>query len=228
MEGDYFYFRLQHFNILNMKKIMFISMVLFGAYNMQAQDLKVIKLNAPDKTRGTAVMKAFNDRHSDREFSSEKLKPQDLSDLFWAANGINRSDGKRTAPSCRNFQDVEVYAILPEGAYLYDAKAHALNPVAAGDHRGAVANGQDFAKTAPLCIVLVSDMTAYGNTSESSKLMAAVDIGLVCENINIACAGLGLATVPRGTMDQAALKKILELTDTHLLLMNNPVGYPKK
>ncbi len=211
-----------------MKRILFVLVALFGAYNIYAQDLKVIKLNAPNKTRGASIMKTLNDRRSEREFATGNLKPQDLSDLLWAANGINRPDGKRTAPSCRNFQDVEVYVVLPEGTYLYDAKAHALNPLTSGDYRAAVAGGQDFVKTAPVSLVLVADMTKYGNMSEQSKLMAAVDIGLVCENINLVCAGLGLATVPRGTMDQATLKTVLKLTDQHLLLMNNPVGYPKK
>ena len=204
------------------------SVFLLCAFCVQAQELSVIKLNAPDKTRGSAVMKALNDRQSIREYSTESLKPQDLSDLLWAANGINRPDGKRTAPSCRNFQDVEVYVVLPEGAYIYDAKEHALNPLTAGDFRGAVAASQEFANTAPLSIVLVADMTKYGNMSENSKLMAAVDVGIVCQNICVACAGLGLATVPRGTMDQTALKTALKLADHHLLLMNNPVGYPKK
>jgi SagB-type dehydrogenase family enzyme len=205
-----------------------VFVILSGAFGVCAQGMKVIKLDAPNKTRGSAIMKALNDRRSDREYAAESLKPQDLSDLLWAANGVNRADGKRTAPSCRNFQEIEVYAILPEGAYLYDAKAHALNPVAAGDYRGAVAAGQDFAKAAPLCIVLAADMTRFGDATEQSRLMAAVDAGIVCQNINVACAGLGLATVPRATMDYATLKNVLKLTDSHLLLMNNPVGYPKR
>lgn len=210
-----------------MTRIFIISVFLLCAFHIQAQELKVIQLNTPDKTRGSAIMKALNDRQSIREYSSESLRPQDLSDLLWAANGINRSDGKRTAPSCRNFQDVEIFVVLPEGAYYYDATEHALNPVATGDYRGAVASGQDFAKEAPLSIVLVADMTKYGNMSENSKMMAAIDVGIVCQNINVACSGLGLATVPRGTMDQATLRTVLKLTDQHLLLMNNPVGYPK-
>ena len=214
-----------------MIRTIFASAVLlcaFCTFGIQAQELKIIQLNAPDKTRGMALMKALNDRQSIREFSSENLRPQDLSDLLWAANGINRPDGKRTAPTARNLQEVEVYVIFPEGAYWYDAKGHALNPVSAGDFRRSVAAGQDFVASAPLSIVLVADMSKYGNMSEPSKLMAAVDVGIVCQNINVACAGLGLATVPRATMDQAALKTVLKLKDTHLLLMNNPVGYPKK
>ena len=98
-----------------MLRITFLPIILISAFQVMAQDLKVIKLNAPDKTRGSAVMKALNDRRSEREYSSERLRPQDLSDLLWAANGINRDDGKRTAPSTRNFQAVDVYAVFPEG-----------------------------------------------------------------------------------------------------------------
>ena len=210
-----------------MKRIIIFSIFLVCAFSIQAQELRVIKLNAPDKTRGSAIMKALNDRQSIREYKPESLRPQDLSDLLWAANGINRPDGRRTAPSARNLQEVDMYVIFPEGAYRYDPKEHALIPVSAGDFRGAVAANQDFAKEAPLSIVLVADMSKHANMSESNKLTAAIDVGIVCQNINIACAGLGLATVPRGIMDQAALRTALKLSDHHLLLMNNPVGYPK-
>lgn len=212
-----------------MKRLTNVIIALFIISSMQAQEMKIIKLNAPNKTRGEAVMKVFNERHSDREYAIEMLSPQDLSDLLWATNGINRPDGKRTAPSAKNVQDVDVYVIMKEGAYLYDAKAHALTPVAAGDHRGLVAGGQDFVKQAPLSIVLASELSRLGNsTAERTRLMGAVDVGIVCQNINIACTALGLATVPRATMDHEGLKKVLKLTDTQLLLMNNPVGYPKK
>jgi len=195
---------------------------------MHAQESQVIKLNTPDKTKGESFMKVFNNRQSSREYSDKMISAQDLSDLLWAANGINRPDGKRTAPSAKNVQDVDVFVIMKEGAYLYDHKSHTLVPVAQGDHRAAVAGGQEFVKTAPLCLVLVSDLTRLGNASaDGTKLMGAVDIGIVCQNINIACSGLGLTTVPRGSMDHSALKKVLKLTDHHLLLMNNPVGYPK-
>lgn len=211
-----------------MKQLSLLVCVFLFAGAMHAQDVNVIKLDAPTKTGGEPIMKVFNNRKSDREYAADKLKTKDLSNLLWAANGINRPDGKRTAPSCRNFQEVKIYVVMAEGAYLYDEKAHALNPVAAGDHRAAVAGGQDFVKSAPVSLVLVADMTPFGNMNESSKLMAAVDVGLVCQNINMACAGLGLVTVPRAGMDKETLTRVLKLKDTDLLLMNNPVGYPKK
>ena len=212
-----------------MIRTIIFSLLMFCAINIQAQELKVIKLNTPDKMRGATIMKSLNDRQSFHEYSPESLKPQDLSDLLWAANGVNRPEsGKRTAPSARNLQEVEIFVIFREGAYHYNAIEHALNPVAAGDFRDAVAASQDFAKTAPLSLVLVADMSKYGNMDENSKLMAAVDVGIVCQNINLACAGLGLVTIPRGTMDKDALTSALKLKEHHLLLMNNPVGYPKK
>jgi SagB-type dehydrogenase family enzyme len=208
--------------------ITFCTLLFIGC--LHAQDLKVIKLSPPAKTGGEPLMKVFNDRKSDRAFAPDKLKLQELSTLLWAANGINREDGKRTAPSAMNVQDVDVYVVMEEGAYLYDAKQHALQPVAPGDHRGAVAGGQDFVKSAPVSLVLVSDLSrlSKNNIDEGTKLMGAVDVGIVCQNINIACAGMGLATVPRASMNKETLKTVLKLTDNHLLLMNNPVGYPKK
>lgn len=201
-------------------------MVWLGAW---AQELQVIKLNAPDKTRGSATMKAFSDRHSDRVFDEKELSIKDLSELLWAANGINRPGGMRTAPSAMNRQEIDVYVIRKDGAYLYDAAAHSLTPVAAGDHRGAVAGGQDFAKSAPVSLVMVIDLEKLGDpTAAQTRLMGAVDAGIVSQNINIFCAGIGLSTVPRASMDQNELRKVLKLRDTQLPIMNNPVGYPAK
>jgi hypothetical protein len=124
-----------------MRKVSFILTVLLFITAMHAQDLKKIQLNNPDKNRGSSVMKALSDRRSDRAYADKALSLQDLSDLLWAANGINRPDGKRTAPSALNKQDIDIYVIMKEGAYLYDAKSNSLQPIAKGDHRGAVAGG---------------------------------------------------------------------------------------
>ena len=195
---------------------------------MYAQELQEIKLNAPDKTRGSATMKALSDRQSVREYDMKALSLQDLSDLLWAANGINRDDGRRTAPTASNRQEIDVYVVREDGAYFYDAQAHALKPVAKGDFRAAVAGQQDFVKTAPVSLVIVINLEKLGDpTAEQTKLMGAVDTGIVSQNINVFCAAVGLSTVPRASMDQAELRKILKLSDTQLPLMNNPVGYPK-
>lgn len=212
-----------------MKRISLVLSILLFGVAMQAQTVKEIVLNAPDKSRGVNVMKAFADRHSQRIFAERKLSLQDLSDLLWAANGINRpTDKKRTAPSALNKQDIDIYVFMPEAVYLYEAGRHVLQLVAEGDHRQAVAGGQDFVKTAPVSLVYVSDLSRFGTgVTEQTKLMGAMDAGIVSQNVNLFCAGVGLATVPRASMDQAALKKILKLSDTQIPMMNNPVGHAK-
>lgn len=196
---------------------------------LHAQGAGELKLNRPDLNRGVNVMKAFSDRHSDREFSTRELSLQDLSDLLWAANGVNRpGDGKRTAPSALNKQDVDIYVFLAKGVYLYDASKHVLKLVAEGDHRAVVAGRQDFVKQAPVSLVYVSDLSRFGmGLDEQVKLMGAMDAGIVSQNVNLFCAGVGLSTVPRASMDQEALRKLLKLSDTQVPMMNNPVGYSK-
>ena len=205
------------------------SIVIFTILNsLNAQDLKSVVLNPPDMKRGLSVMQAFEKRSSASAFSSEKLKIQDLSDLLWAANGINRPDvKKRTAPSAMNAQDIDVYVFLEEGVYLYNASSQTLEPVVSGDQRLLAAGRQtEFAKAAVI-LVMVSDISRFPGSEESMKLsMAAMDAGLVSQNISIFCAGVGLITRPRATMDQAKLREILKLKDSQHPLLNNPVSYP--
>ena len=116
-----------------MKKLQFLVCFLLLSVASYAAE-RTIQLPKPDMNRAGLLMKALSERHSTREFASKALNLSDLSDLLWAANGINRSDsGKRTAPSALNKQDVDVYVVLPEGSYLYDAKNHQLNLIAEGD-----------------------------------------------------------------------------------------------
>ena len=170
-----------------------LATLMLGLTSLQAQSLKAIKLNAPDKTRGASVMKALADRHSEREFANKKLSLQDLSDLMWAAIGINREDGKRTAASALNKQDVDVYVLMEEGAYLYDPKAHQLNPVAEGDHRPLIGGKQTSVNSAPACLLMVSDVSKFGNvgTPQLRERFGALDAGLVSQNIALFCSGCG-------------------------------------
>ena len=212
-----------------MKKAQILLAVLLFTITATAAD-NVIKLPSPNIERqGSTVMTALSNRHSTREFASKVLDIKDLSDLLWAANGINRTDGKRTAPSALNKQDIDIYVILPDGAYLYNAQKHQLTLVAEGDHRSAVAGGQDFVNSAPLSLVLVSNVSLFGDAeNQRNQLMGAVDAGIVSQNISIFCSFAQLATVPRASMDSAQLRKILKLKDGQLPLMNHPVGYFKK
>lgn len=193
-----------------------------------AQSLREIKLNSPDKTRGVSIMKALELRKSDREFATEELSLSDLSGLLWAANGINRpGSGKRTAPSAMNRQDIEVYVCRADGVYLYEPVSHSLQPVGPGDVREFIAAGQAWVKTAPVCLVLVSDISKFGGDEARQLLTGAIDAGIVSQNISLFCAGTGLATVPRMSMDQEKLREALKLKASQHPILNHPVGYPR-
>ncbi len=212
-----------------MRNFLVLMTALLLATSIQAQGLKVIKLNAPSKDRGSSIMKALADRHSTREFSTQKLSLQDLSDLLWAANGVNRADGRRTAATARNNQDIDVYAVMEEGAYLYDAKAHELKPVAEGDFRDLIADRQASVKDAPVSLLIVSDISRFtGLAVDMQKEWGALDAGIVSQNIMLFASGCGFVTVPRAYMKKDELKKALKLSDTQIPMLNNPVGYPKK
>ncbi len=206
--------------------ISFIAMNVTG----EAQRLEPIKLNPPRLDRGLPVMRALEARASAQEFGGRQLDLQDISDLMWSANGINRPQGgKRTAPSAMNAQDVDVYLLLEEGAYLYDAPKHRLEPVAPGDFRPLAAGRQGKFAAAPAICLLVSDISRFSHGDDSLKMVwAAEDAGIVSQNIALFCAGAGLATRPRASMDGPRLKEALKLSPTQHPMLNCPVSYPVK
>jgi len=199
----------------------------------QAQELTTIKLLEPNTERGLPVMKALSVRASAREWSDRKMELQDMSDLLWAANGINRPDKKRTASSAMNAQDVDIYVFVKAGAYLYDAAAHALVPVLAGDHIAEIMMTRPGAPSGPqsqppVQIVLVSDISRFRMGETAQKLeWAALDTGIVSQNIALFCAATGLGTRPRASLAKDTIKELLKLSDTQYPMLNHPVGYIK-
>ena len=173
-------------------------------------------------------MEALKARQSTRQFSNKKIPLKVLSNLLWAADGINRSDsGKRTAPSAVNWQEIDIYAATADGLYLYDAKAHVLNLVLAEDIREATGL-QPFVKDAPLNLVYVADYSKMGNSSEADKaLYSAADTGFISQNVYLFCASEGLATVVRGMVDRAKLSKVMNLKDNQKIILTQTVGYPQ-
>ncbi len=210
--------------------VSFAAVVLFVfAGAVLAQELAAVKLPAPQTDGGKPLMQALKARSSAREYSDQKLAPQTLANLLWAAWGINRPDGHRTAPSASNRQEIEIYVVLPEGAYRWDAKANVLNPVAAGDLRGATGT-QPFPATAALNLVYVADMSKAGRpaTDPQQALNVGADAGHIAENAYLFCASEGLSTVVRASVPKAELAKQLKLADTQMIVLAQSVGYPKK
>ena len=160
-------------------------------------------------------------------FAVVSIPDQVLADLLWAAYGVNRPDaGKRTAPSARNWQEVDVFAVTENGAYLYDAKANVLRAVATGDLRK-LTGAQGFVGTAPLNLVFVADSSRMtGSSPEDQALYMGAEVGFISQNVYLFCASEGLATVVRGMVDRDALAKALKLPADKNIILAQTVGYP--
>jgi SagB-type dehydrogenase family enzyme len=186
-----------------------------------------IKLPAPDKRGGLPLMQALAKRRSSREFTSKPLPPTVLSNLLWAAFGVNRRGGGRTAPSAINAQEIDVYVALPGGAYLYDAKMHTLQLVAASDLRR-VTGYQDFVDDAPLDLVYVADHARMRMVPAGQReSYASAAAGAIAQNVYLYAASAGLATVIRAWIDRSAIADALGLSHDQQVLLSQTVGYPK-
>lgn len=211
------------------RKIITLALLIMANMIINAEN---ISLPAPGKDGGLSVNRALSERHSVREFDSARtLDLQTVSDLLWAACGINRSEeGKCTNPTALNRQEVSAYWLDSTGAYLYDNKNNILVKVCEDDLRKMVAGtpefSQDYVLDAPAAVVFVVDTTKFPG-SDRAEAMCYVDAGIACENLNLYCAGNGLATVPRMSMDVVGLSKALNLPETSRPVLNNPVGYAK-
>jgi SagB-type dehydrogenase family enzyme len=194
-------------------------------------DFKPISLPRPKTEGGQPLMKALRGRCSTKEFSQNPVSMEMLSDLLWAADGVNRPDsGNLTAPSATNSQNIHIYVLLTQGVYLYDVKVHHLVPVLAEDLRSLSAGPQDYAKEAPLHLLYVADYAKMVRIPDRSKqvFFSACNTGAITQNVGLYCASMGLGSVVRGTMDIPALHKKLKLRDDQEIILNQVVGYPKK
>jgi len=186
-----------------------------------------IKLPPPETTGGKPLMMVLKERRTSRAFSSKPLPPQVLSNLLWAAFGINRPDGHRTAPSAMNWQETDIYVALPGAVYVYDAGKNLLREVVPGDQRKYTGT-QDFVATAPVDLVYVADLAKTGNraNAEAQALFVDADTGFIAENVYLFCASEGLAVVVRGSINREELAKVLKLRPDQRITLSQTVGYP--
>jgi len=193
-----------------------------------AEEPKPIQLLKPEMGGGNPFMQLLWKRMSSRQFSPEPLPVEALSNLLWAAYGINRPDGKRTAPSAMNRQEIDIYVASAQGLHLYDAKANVLNPILADDIRG-MTGRQPFVKEVAVNLVYVADYSKMGaGTNEVKDLYSATATGLIGENVYLYCASEGLATVIRAEIDRPVLASVMKLRLDQKIILAQSVGYPKK
>ncbi len=194
-----------------------------------AQELKPIQLLEPQMDIGRPLMQVLKDRSSSRAFGTDTLPLQVLSNMLWAASGVNRPDsGKRTAPSAVNWQEIDIYVATADGLYLYNVKEHTLAPVLAEDIR-AMTGRQSYVKEAPVNLIYVADFSRMSRGTEEDKVFySAADTGFISQNVYLYCASEGLATVVRGSVDKPTLAKAMKLRPDQRVILAQSVGYPKK
>lgn len=217
-----------------MKKIysLILAAILSGSaiIPLAAQD---IKLPDPDKTGGIPLMQALNARQTTRSFTKDSLSLQQLSELLWAAFGINRPDqGKRTAPSAMNWQEIDIYVTLPGGTYVYVAEQHTLKFINNADLRKATGS-QGFVADAALNIVYVADLGKRGfkegaEVKDQDLFMTYSDAAFIAQNVYLYCASAGLGCVVRGSVPQNNLPKDMGLRSNQRIILAQTVGVAKK
>ena len=203
-----------------------------------AQEQEVIKLPPPQKDGGMPLMKALSLRKSTRgDFGPEKpLSMQTISNLLWAADGTNH----RTAPSAVDWQNISIYVLTADGVFLYDPTQHALKVIANEDMRanagleGSAAGPmkQDFAKTAPLSLVYVADLTKttsmnYGGESVG-LWWSSVGLGAIAQNVYLFCASENLACIVRAMIDADKLSKLFKLGPDQKVMLTSTIAQFKE
>jgi nitroreductase len=193
-----------------------------------AEGSQPIPLPPPQTDGGLPLLRAVRTRRSARSFRPEPLSPQVLSNLLWAAFGVNRPEsGGRTAPSANNAQDMGIYLAAADGLSRYEAKVHALMPLLAEDIRG-LTGRQAFAREAPLNLIYVSDLSKMVRASaEMREFYAAAHTGFIGQNVYLYCASEGLATVVRALVDREPLAARLGLRADQRITLVQSVGYPR-
>jgi len=206
-----------------MKKTCILLLAIIACNFLPGQN---IELPAAQKTGGMPLMEALANRATVRAFDSTELSVQQLSNLLWASFGVNRADGKRTAPSANNKQEMEIYVLLKSGSYLYDALNNKLNLITTDDLRSQAAS-QRFAE-APVQLIFVADLAKRGGDSEASLRTANIDCGYISQNTYLFCTSEGLVTGARGSFNRDILIPKLNLRPERKILLAHSVGYPKK
>lgn len=209
-----------------MKKTVISFVVLLSWTICSAQVIETVPLPPAQKTGGMPLMEAFQLRKSQRSFSSKELTSQQLSNLLWAAYGINRPEGFRTVPAAKNWYEYDIYVLKSDGWFLYEVSKHTLLKMGNEDLR-IYGGTQDFVKAAPVILVYVADFGRMNDTTdELRKFFSAVDVGYISQNVYLWCASEGLATIILGQVDKIKVREVLKLKPDQQVILSQPIGHP--
>jgi nitroreductase len=210
---------------MNRAKRLLLPLLLLPAFFISSLRGETVELPAPQQTQGMPLFEALSKRATVRSFDLKELSLQQLSSLLWASFGINRPDGKRTAPSALNKQEIDLYVLLNKGAYLYNAISNQLDLVTTADLRK-LSGTQNFFTNAPIALVLVADLSKMDGTNTVAKLNTTyLNAGYISQNIYLFCASENLATGARLGVDRKTLGSRLSLGSNHAIILAHSVGY---
>lgn len=190
--------------------IVFVFLKARKNYRIKKGDIKLERTTDSE----ASLMDALQNRRSNRKFSTTPLSNEVIANLLWAANGVNSNDGKRTAPTARNKQEMELYVILPTGAYIYMPEENVLNMITEENLT------DKTGYNAPMTVVYVAD------TTKQEKEWAYTDMGFIGQNVYLFCAVNGLNTVFKGSFDDDYLREALKIPSHKQILAIQDVGYP--
>lgn len=210
-----------------MKTIILTLTILIFLTNMNMAQ-ETISLPKPKTEGGKPLMEALKDRHSARTFQNKELALQDISNILWAAYGINReSSNKRTAPSARNKQEFDIYLSLSKGLYLWNSIENTLVLVKKGDFRNVIGM-QDYVGTAPLILIYVADFDKMDAMDDDKRVFySANDCGYICQNVYLYAASENLNTVVIGSVNKEKVSELLNLKNSQHIILAQPIGYPE-
>lgn len=206
--------------------ILVAFMLCCSASIMWGQVPEKLLLPPANTTGGMPLMEALSKRQSQRAFDSKPLSTRQLSDMLWAAYGVNRPDGFRTAPSARTWNEFDIYVVMADGWYVYHPADHFLLKLGSEDLRAASAY-QEFAHAAPVQLIFVADFDRMTNADDAVRhFYSATDVGYISQNVYLYCASEGLATIVRGQIDKEKMKEYLKLRANQHIILAQTVGYP--
>ncbi|MDO8875945.1 MAG: SagB/ThcOx family dehydrogenase [Pseudolabrys sp.] len=213
------------FNVVRLFSAAVLAASIFAGSAVAQQ---TIKLPTPKMDGGMPLMEAIAKRQSTRAYADKTLSNETLSNLLWAAFGINRPESsERTAPSWRGSKETDIYVATAEGVRIYEPATHTLRHVMDGDIR-ADTGRQPYAATAPVVLIYVADRTKMAEAPEQDQTMYAhVDSAFISQNVYLFAAAQGLGTVVLGNVEKAELAKKMNLRGSQILTFTQPVGHPK-
>ncbi len=195
--------------------------------NALAKEAQAVNPSHSSAANVNVLQSLLQKRRSVREFRPEPLPMPVISRLLWSAFGINRPDGKRTAPSARNRQEIDIYVATSNGLSVYDAKENTVKLILPQDIRE-ITGTQSYAGQAPLNLVYVADSARMGaTTKEETIFYSAANTGFICQNVYLFCAAEGLGTTVRAAIDKPLLAQTMKLRPDQIITLAQSVGYPK-